>query len=94
MLSCCLDLNNAKIRNAMILKLVAKGYNLDLNADMNAVKSVVKKFQANNCIPADGLVGIQTMRLLGWNDEEIKEMLNLKINKPKGFYSIFRLLFC
>ena len=94
MLSYCLDLNNTKIRNAMILKLAAKGYNLDLNADMDTVKSVVKRFQANNRILADGLVGMQTMRLLGWNDEEIKEMLNLKINKPKGFYSIFHLLFC
>lgn len=94
MLSYCLDLNNMKIRNFVILKLVAREYNVDLNADINAVKSVVKKFQANNFIPADGLVGTQTMRLLGWNDEEIKEMLNLKINKPKGFYNIFRLLFC
>lgn len=94
MLSYCLDLNNTKIRNIVILKLVAKGYSLDLNTDTNVVESIVKKFQANNCIPADGLVGMQTMRLLGWNDEEIKEMLNLKINKSKGSYDIFRLLFC
>lgn len=94
MLSYCLDLNNTKIRNIVILKLVSKGYNLDFNADINVVKSIVKKFQANNFIPSDGLIGIQTMRLLGWNDEEIKEMLNLKINKPKGFYNIFHLLFC
>lgn len=94
MLSYCLDLNNIKIRNFVILKLAAREYNVDLNADMSAVKSVVKWFQADNCILADGLVGMQTMRLLGWNDEEIKEMLNLKINKPKGFYNIFHLLFC
>lgn len=85
-----LDLNKKSIRRNVIFKLKILGYDIEENVGIRTIQSIIEKIQLENGLIPDGLIGRNTMPLLGYNQEEIKKMLKIPdSSNKKSVFDIF-----
>ena len=85
-----LDLNKKSIRRNVIFKLKILGYDIEENVGIRTIQSIIEKIQLENGLISDGLIGRNTMPLLGYNQEEIKKMLKIPdSSNKKSVFDIF-----
>lgn len=70
-----LDLNKTEIKNSIIFKLQLLGFEVNEDTPIWKIKSIIRRIQKDCELMVDGLIGKETMSLLGYSDEEIKKML-------------------
>lgn len=78
-----LNLSKESIRRNVVFKLIALGYDIEENVGTETIRAIVRKIQFDNGLIPDGLIGKNTMPLLGYNEEEIKKMLKIPDNTDK-----------
>lgn len=85
-----LDLNKESIRRNVVFKLMIMGYDIEENVGIKTIQAIIKKIQLENGLIHDGLIGKNTMSLLGYSEEEIKKMLKIPdISNKKSVFDIF-----
>jgi Holliday junction resolvasome RuvABC DNA-binding subunit len=88
-----LDLNKKHIRKDVISKLKSLGYEISNDAEVRQIRNVVMEIQNKNSLMIDGLIGIETMRVLGYSANEIRKILKIPRNNSSYNYPTWLLYF-
>ena len=85
-MSTILNLNQKQIKKSVVSKLKALGYEVDDDTPIRQIRQIIKVIQYKNKVMADGIIGKQTMPLLGYSSDEMRKMLKLSKFKRTDDY--------
>ena len=72
-----LNLNKDNIKKSVVSKLKMLGYKVNNDTAIWRIKDIIIAIQRDNGLMVDGLIGVKTMPLLGYGNDEISKMLKM-----------------
>ena len=85
-MSSYLDLNKKNIKKSVVSKLNLMGYKVNEDTKNNIIQNIIKSIQKDHRLMIDGYIGVQTMPILGYTNNEIRKLLKLPKYRGNSSY--------